>query len=301
MKNLSLQRLEIFKAVFETCSISETARQLGLAQPTVSRHLRYFEDQLGFTLFATVRGRLRPTFEAHELYEGCKDLSRQVKKVENVISSLQEGEGEVFRIMAVPSLITSQILTRCVGAIHGARPDIRLSVDTGSGERQLQALRHNEVDMGLAAGLADHPDMRIEVVGKSELVGLVSRHSPLAQEREFHLSYLQSHPGILLSPVGQIGSLLHRRLEEEGIEPQQTVTSAATSVIPGMVAAMKSCAVLDRETAVSLKSSDLVILPLSTKIPFEIQAFCNAASPPRQAEEIFIKTVKQALQDLINL
>lgn len=55
-----------FHAVMEAGSLSGAARQMGISQPTVGRHIAELEDQLGAVLFERA-GRLRPTDSAHTL------------------------------------------------------------------------------------------------------------------------------------------------------------------------------------------------------------------------------------------
>ena len=68
MRPLTLQRLEVFRAIHELGSITSAARELKLTQPTVSRHLRDLEAAIGLTLFEVDRGRLRPTADGDELF-----------------------------------------------------------------------------------------------------------------------------------------------------------------------------------------------------------------------------------------
>ena len=59
--------MEAFNAVMEAGSVSAAARYLGVSQPAVSRLLKQFEEELGFSLFHRAKGKLTPTPEAHRL------------------------------------------------------------------------------------------------------------------------------------------------------------------------------------------------------------------------------------------
>ncbi|MGI9425674.1 MAG: LysR family transcriptional regulator, partial [Hyphomicrobiaceae bacterium] len=65
---MNLNRLRVFRHVYETTSVSEAARALNLTQPPVTRMLRAYEEDVGFKLFTRGRGRLVPTPEADLLY-----------------------------------------------------------------------------------------------------------------------------------------------------------------------------------------------------------------------------------------
>ncbi|MFK7999330.1 MAG: LysR family transcriptional regulator [Polyangiales bacterium] len=62
-----------FHAVMEAGSLSGAARQMGISQPTVGRHIAELEEQLGAVLFERA-GRLRPTESARTLMAHAKAM-----------------------------------------------------------------------------------------------------------------------------------------------------------------------------------------------------------------------------------
>lgn len=56
---MGLRQIEVFRAILMTGSISEAARSLYVAQPSVSRVLQVTESRVGFLLFERTRGRLK--------------------------------------------------------------------------------------------------------------------------------------------------------------------------------------------------------------------------------------------------
>ena len=71
---LNWHDLEIFHAVLEQGSFSAAARELGLSQPTVSRHIEQLERTLGKELFTRTSTGLTPSELALDLghYAGQK-------------------------------------------------------------------------------------------------------------------------------------------------------------------------------------------------------------------------------------
>ena len=67
MDNLDWTLTRSFLAVAETGSLSAAARNLGLSQPTLSRHIRDLETALGLTLFMRQARGLSPTDAAAQI------------------------------------------------------------------------------------------------------------------------------------------------------------------------------------------------------------------------------------------
>ena len=55
---MNIRQLEIFLAVCETMSITETAKRLYLSQPAISKTIRELETDIEFLLFDRINGKL---------------------------------------------------------------------------------------------------------------------------------------------------------------------------------------------------------------------------------------------------
>lgn len=297
MRAFSIQRLEIFKTVYEVGSISEAARRLRLSQPTLSRHMRYFEDALKLRLFAIERGRLKPTFEAHRLYEECQGAFNQLMRAEMAVAGLRRGQDELLRIIVTPSLVSHPALERAVKRLLDQRPQTRVVIDLGGSVVQLRALREGEAELGLSAGLPVYPDIEATRLGRVQMVALVPHDHPLATSKRFPLSALGTHDCVLLSNQGPLGRWLMGRLESLGIEPKTRATVVSPTLIPGFVETLGCCGVLDSSTARLAAGRRLKVLPLEENVHFDLQAIRLAMSPERQSAGIFVAALRTLLGD----
>jgi DNA-binding transcriptional LysR family regulator len=74
---MDTRQLAYFVAVYEQRSISAAARQLDIAQPSVSSALQQLEQQLGTLLFIRLPKGVQPTEDAERLYvQACQLLSQ---------------------------------------------------------------------------------------------------------------------------------------------------------------------------------------------------------------------------------
>ena len=65
---MNLRQMQVFHAIMTHGSVTDAARALDVAQPSVSAVLKHAEQTLGAKLFARIGGRLVPTPEAEMLF-----------------------------------------------------------------------------------------------------------------------------------------------------------------------------------------------------------------------------------------
>ena len=67
IRTFDLNLLPVFRAIFETHSVSNAAKAVGLSQPAVSNALSRLRAQYGNPLFERMGGRMEPTDRAREI------------------------------------------------------------------------------------------------------------------------------------------------------------------------------------------------------------------------------------------
>ena len=66
--------LRAFVRTLEGGSFSAAAKELGIGQPAISKRIALLEEEFGTQLFLRTTRKLKPTAEAHRVY----DLARQI-------------------------------------------------------------------------------------------------------------------------------------------------------------------------------------------------------------------------------
>ena len=107
---ITLAHLEAFVWIARLGSVKETARQLNLAQPTVSLRLRDLEEETRSVLFAR-GGGMRLTHEGEALLGNATAILGEVARIrERLVSETVEGLAriglaETFALVCLPGLI----------------------------------------------------------------------------------------------------------------------------------------------------------------------------------------------------
>jgi len=128
-----LTSMSVFARVLELRSFSGAARDLGISQATVSKHVQTLEDWLGRQLLTRTTRRVEPTREGEGFYVRCQRILEEIDdvRIEDADNALQ---GRI-RLGCSAGLATV-FLGSALGRVIAAHP--RLSVDV--------ALARNSVD-----------------------------------------------------------------------------------------------------------------------------------------------------------
>lgn len=129
-----LQRLAVFDAVAATGSFTAAARELGITQPAVSRHIATIERQLGVPLFERGAGRVDLTEHGRRLADGVASAFTGLERTLDDVAAIRDTL--VFAVQ--PAMATSWI----VPALE------RLEAATASQVRLRIFDRTSELDQG---------------------------------------------------------------------------------------------------------------------------------------------------------
>src|ERR1700749_4579358 len=76
--DVTFQRMRTFVRVAERGSLSAVARELGVGQSTITRHLRELEEAVGVALISRTTRRIAMTDEGARYYAKCVQILRLV-------------------------------------------------------------------------------------------------------------------------------------------------------------------------------------------------------------------------------
>lgn len=295
MKAINLHRLQIFRTVYELAGISAAARKLNLAQPTVSRHLAVFEDELKVSLFSNVAGRIEPTWEAQRLYAETSGLFERVEMLERSVEALQRGSSDSLRIVGANTLCIS-LIPEAVGTLQQKMPDLSISVDGGGAAAQLMALRGGMADITVGAPVAGSPDLRQDHVGRTALVAVMPKSHPLAGRKMLDLRAFNGFPCVMPNPKAPIGGLVHKAFEAAGAVPSRVLSAMSPSFAIGLVASTGWCSVTDEITAHDFGRGRLAVIPLEKRIEIELVTLELSRSPSRRSAGVFKDALGRAFK-----
>lgn len=134
-----------FLGVLQEGSLSAAARALGIAQPTVGRHIAALERDLQLTLFVRSQTGLVPTEAARSLQSYAEQMANTASTLARVAASQGEGVGGVVRVTA-SEIVGVEVLPEIFAGIRNDHPGLQLELALSN---LPQDLLHREADIAV--------------------------------------------------------------------------------------------------------------------------------------------------------
>ncbi|NYE62084.1 DNA-binding transcriptional LysR family regulator [Duganella sp. 1224] len=154
----------------ETGSFSAVARELGIGQPNVSRHIASLEQTLGTRLLNRSTRQLVPTPDGQRYYALAKQALDVIQQAESEARGQHNPHG-LLRV-ACPSALATEKLVDALPEFLTRYPDVEVELKMGDGYVDLIA---EGVDLAIRGGVLKDSALRARRVGTSERICVASR------------------------------------------------------------------------------------------------------------------------------
>ena len=145
---MTLHQLRIFLTVAQSSTLTRASKQLGLAQPSLSKQLAGLEDSVGTRLFDRGHNRMLLTDAGRVLLRHAQSVLREIDEAEAGLREFAAGKRAIIRVAGLNSVIKALLpdaLMRC--GSFGLEVDIQ---EAAPGE-VLEMLYSRQVHIGLIA------------------------------------------------------------------------------------------------------------------------------------------------------
>lgn len=157
--------LRSFIAIYETGTLTEAARRLGITQPSMGRHLRELEGLLGEALFARLPGKLRPSERAAALFEATAPMHQAVREAARLFTDSTERIVGVVRV-AVSEGYGYHVVPRLLAPLLHEHPELEIELAVSNSSDNL--LRR-EADIAVRHFRPQQDDLVVRKLGDVEL------------------------------------------------------------------------------------------------------------------------------------
>jgi DNA-binding transcriptional LysR family regulator len=165
-----------FLSVLKEGSLSGAARALGVAQPTVGRHVAALEKSLRLALFTRSQTGLIPTDAALSLRSFAESMQSTVAALERAAASQGAGVRGTVRVTA-SDVIGVEVLPPIVAALRDSHPDLAVELVLSN---RVQDLLRREADIAVRMLRPRQELLVARRIGQIE-VGLHAHQRYLAQ------------------------------------------------------------------------------------------------------------------------
>ena len=169
---MSVNNLKIFISVADEKSITETAKNLYISQPAVSKAIKNLEDELSVKLFLRDK---RNGLIITDVGEKILLLARQMVNLENKIyqTAFRDNNflGSKVKIGSIP-IASSVILSKAISIFKQKYPFVSIDLLEGSSNEVQKMIEEHVVDFGIA--VSPFNDLEYQVLVKDKMVGIIS-------------------------------------------------------------------------------------------------------------------------------
>jgi DNA-binding transcriptional LysR family regulator len=144
---MELADLQVFRTVVEEGGIAAAARKLHRVPSSVTTRVQQLEATLGVRLFVRERQRLHLSAAGERLLEYADRMLRLADEARSAVAGLPGG---VLRLGALESTTASR-LPAVLGRFHGACPDVRIELTTGTNDVLTAAVVERRLDAAFVA------------------------------------------------------------------------------------------------------------------------------------------------------
>src|SRR5882757_2198544 len=195
--DVTLERMRTFVRVAERGSLSAVARELGVGQSTVTRHLRELEEAVGMPLLSRTTRRVTITDEGGRYYANSIQILRLVEQAGDEARGTRGAPAGTIRISCTAAFGVLHV-TRLVFAFQDRYPDIE--VDLSLTDEYVDLVREG-VDIALRLGPLSDSSMKLRALGQSRRLLVAAPDYLMAHGRPALPRDLDGHEGIRMSNV----------------------------------------------------------------------------------------------------
>lgn len=176
---LNFKELQYILCIARNQNLTKASRELYISQPSLSKFLHNLENNMGIRLFNRLGNKFALTYAGERYVDYAKRILLIKKDLDdemNDISALRDGRLNV----AFPQTRCSYMVPAILPEFKAAYSNIRINLFEASSNDLEQLLLNGKVDIAIFNGPVSHADLACEILGKEEIVLVVSNDHPLS-------------------------------------------------------------------------------------------------------------------------
>lgn len=226
----------VFLKVAETGNMTSAARELNVAQPSLTRTISALERDFGTALFKRLPRGMELTAAGHTLRRHLEEMNAVYQRARRDVEAVRQGYFETVRIGAG---LTYQLLLmpKVLAGIWERFPRTSFQVSTGSAQTHTQMLLDGDLDIAITAAVEEYtnPSLDVRLLGRIHH-GVAHRPGTLPDippDRPMPLEALQDRDWVLFQAEPELSVSLNQRFFRLGL-PSPRVALVSSSLQVGL-------------------------------------------------------------------
>jgi DNA-binding transcriptional LysR family regulator len=266
-RDLDLNLLLVFNAIFHERSISKAAKSLGLSQPAVSNALRRLRDFTGDTLFYKSGNGVAPTRAAVMLAIPLRHALDTVERSLTSVRSFDPQTSERTFKIETSDIIHTMLVPALVALTRIEAPNIKLEFVLQHTEGARVGLIRGDYELAFLSKFAITEELVSRPVWTEPMKLILSRNHPLANSSSLTEEQINNLQFVMTSHVPLLREFVDKTFRANGIERNVCCTVADTQSIYPLVATTDLAACVGQTLAEYFNQDDSLVF---FDLPFEL-------------------------------
>ncbi|WP_213875849.1 LysR substrate-binding domain-containing protein [Pseudomonas sp. dw_358] len=289
---MRLRHIEVIQATLQTGALPTAAEHLQLTVDAAEQLLGEVERELGFLLFARVRGKLQATPEARALQGGIEQMFTDLDRLRQQASALRQHQDPPLRVVSTASL-AQQLLPQSIAALRRRFRETPCHLSSQSTDAIVRSLLLHESQVGLSLHAPQHPSLIQHPLALGKLQ-LLAPHGWLQPRQKYvALQEMAGQAMVGLDGEDPLSTTLDARLAALRPAPVVQTRVQTYQMMRSMVEAGEGLAIVDPFTALGAKAAGLDVCPLAPAVPVTLYALMLKEHEPSAALRTLLEIVAE--------
>lgn len=233
-KNIDLNLYNVFMKVYELKSISKTAEELYVSQPSISYSIKELEKQLEVNLFNRKAKGVEPTLEAEKLYYYISNAINIIHIGESKINEKSEEEA-IVRI-GVRTHICICFLSKYIEKFSIMYPNIKFDFVDMSTNPMIYMLESKKLDMIIDSLPIKSEKLKLEINNLKNLdTCFVGNKKIISKYKKLKLTDLKELPFVIPYDTASVSKNLNEYLSQYNIRIKPKMSIWTTEMMKDFV------------------------------------------------------------------
>lgn len=278
-----------------TGSLSKSAAELNISQPTASGVLQRLESSVGIKLFDRVNFGLVPTREAVQLLPEVERIFSHLEHLEVKVKNIAGGGSAFLSIQSIPSMY-KYFITPTLKVFHKVCPSVRMSIHSAQSSQVLSNIEVGAFDVGFVYGTQNKMSLEYIPLEKIFFACVMRHDNPLAEKSVIDIEDLMDHNLILNRPGTDLRLSVDEALYRHGMTVRPII-EAGTIQAYDFIANGLGVGILDSALISGSTYPELVYRPLSIEIEVQACMIYNKFTPLSSSARQYIDIVQSVFLD----
>ena len=266
---MTIFQLECFLALSQSLNFTQTATDMYITQPTLSRSIAAIEQEIGAKLLIRSTKNVELTAAGKSFAADCAAI---LKQYDNSLENARQARDGITGALTlgIQQDTFEPFVVDVVRKFHAEYPNIRLQIKPLSISNLLNGLSSGKLDFMIGASTSEQDQFSQLLLSERQECAVLPVDHPLAGERSLRMEQLKGEAFVVISSAASVSGhyLLIKNANKAGFAPDIVATADCVPAVMMLVACGAGISVLYQDLAVHSQGR-VKFVPLEEVDPFK--------------------------------